>query len=165
MTNRVYSKRGGCATMLAAATAFALISKAPPGGPEGLMGLGAQLAWLGRMLVVGIVAGPIGAAVIGRLRRVMPPPLDAEIERGTWREHSVRAYGAGLIGAVFGGAVFGLATFPVAALAVAFVAPDAAFAAGMTMAIGAGAFGAAWCGRRALWTVTVAKQEQAPPRP
>lgn len=153
MSTRKFTVGGGCLGALATATLFALLVAAPPGGPEGLMGMGRQLAWLGKLGIIGLVGGVISAILIARLATITPPPLQEELDRGDWRRHSARAYAAGVGGALLGLCVYGLGAFAASFIAASFVVGSDGFAVavGLLCAAPAAAYGALWCGRRALW--------------
>ena len=153
MSTRKFTIGGGCLGTLATGTLFALVVAAPPGGPEGLMGLGRQLAWLGKLGIFGLVGGAIIGMLLARLATITPPPLQEELDRGDWRRHSARAYAAGVGGALLGAGVYGLGAFAAGFIAAAFIAPSEQFAVAVGLLCGgaAAAYGAIWCGRRALW--------------
>ena len=162
---RMYAKRAGCAGMLAAATLFALIADAPPGG-EGAAGLGG-IFWLFEMFIAALIAAPFISMIVVRLGRITPPPLEGQLEGGHWRQYGARAYTWGAVGALFGTALFGLATFPIGALVGSLIAQTerAALITGVVVAAPAALYGAVWCGRRAIWRVIVGDIETSAERP
>ena len=146
--------------MLATGTLFALLVAAPPGGPEGLMGVAAQLTWLGKLGVLALVGGAIIGTLLARLATITPPPLQGELDRGDWRTHSGRAYAAGAAGALLGVCVYGLSAFAAGFVAAALLGGSEEFAVAVSLLCGGAAavYGAIWCGRRALWMAELSRR-------
>ena len=147
--------------MVAAATLFALLKPAPPGGPEGLMGVADFFKWLFAMVVVSLIGAPVAITFIGRLAEITPPPLGPQITGGHWLKYGAKAYARGAAAALLGAALFGSAAFPLAFIAGGAVARNdtVAYITGAVGGAVAGVCGAVWCGRRAIWSVIVADLE------